>query len=73
MAKKRGSDRKGTKSRAAKDKKRTKAEIASARRQLAANKPKRGKKKARPTKFQNFLMKEGRGAIGKVKAWKHLA
>lgn len=66
---------------APKDKPRTKAEVAAAKRILAANKPKakRGKGKkpkkkklAKPSKFQRFLMKEGPGAMAKVPAWKHL-
>jgi len=70
---------------APKDKPRTKAEVAAAKRILAANKPKakrskgkkpkkakKAKKLAKPSKFQRFLMKEGPGAMAKVPAWKHL-
>ncbi len=51
----------------------SKSEVAKARRILAANRPKRGRRKRPPgpTKFQRFLMKEGPAAMGKVKAWRY--
>jgi hypothetical protein len=50
----------------------SKSEVAKAKRALARNAPKKGKRKRAPgpTKFQKFLIREGDNAYNKVPDWK---
>jgi hypothetical protein len=55
--------------------KRAKKKTAASKRKTGKRSTKRSKKAkkvARPTKFQNFLMREGVAAKKKVPAWRHL-